>query len=185
VENIKVNLTATADPTVTDDTAAGYSVGSKWVNVNSDTEFTLVDAANGAAVWKVSTSSLGFFGTGFMTAEDATTSQTTSTTYQQKLRLDTVTSVPAGTYRIGWSFKWTGSSASSEFEGVVDVDDTTIVGDISSKPASANNQQFFSGFHYITFGADGIHTVDIDYRSGSTGKTASIADVFIEFWRVS
>jgi hypothetical protein len=48
---------ATADPTVTDDTAAGYGVGSRWVNVTSDEAFVLVDATNGAAVWQSTTSS--------------------------------------------------------------------------------------------------------------------------------
>lgn len=44
-------LDATADPTVNDDSAAGYSVGSKWVNVTGDLVFFCVDASAGAAVW--------------------------------------------------------------------------------------------------------------------------------------
>jgi len=47
----KSNLAATTAPVVTDDTAAGYSVGSKWYDVTNDIVYTCVDATNGAAVW--------------------------------------------------------------------------------------------------------------------------------------
>lgn len=43
---------ATVDPTTTDDTNAGYSVGSRWVNVTDDTAWICVDATASNAVWK-------------------------------------------------------------------------------------------------------------------------------------
>lgn len=46
------NLAATTDPGATDDTAAGYSVGSTWVNVTADTCFVAVDVTATAAIWK-------------------------------------------------------------------------------------------------------------------------------------
>lgn len=48
----KINNTATAAPAVTDDTAAGYSVGSLWIDVTLDDAYICCDATNGAAVWK-------------------------------------------------------------------------------------------------------------------------------------
>jgi hypothetical protein len=51
VENTKVNLTATTNPSVTDDSSQGYSVGSLWINTTTDAAFTCVDASVGAAVW--------------------------------------------------------------------------------------------------------------------------------------
>ena len=50
--NNRNNFSATTDPTVNDDTADGYQVGSLWVNTTSDAAFICVDATNGAAVWK-------------------------------------------------------------------------------------------------------------------------------------
>ena len=47
--------THTTDPTVTDDAAAGYTVGSTWINTTTGSVFVLVDSTTGAAVW-VSTS---------------------------------------------------------------------------------------------------------------------------------
>ena len=45
------NWTATIAPTVTDDSAAGYAVGSEWIDVTADKSYKLVDASLGAAVW--------------------------------------------------------------------------------------------------------------------------------------
>jgi len=55
VEDLKVNLVATANPTTTDDTGSGYSVGSRWVNVTTDEEFVCLDNTASAAVWKRTT----------------------------------------------------------------------------------------------------------------------------------
>lgn len=48
---IKVNLTATVGPTVGDDSADGYEVGSWWYDLAADKVWICVDAAAGAAVW--------------------------------------------------------------------------------------------------------------------------------------
>lgn len=48
---VNSKLDATVDPTVNDDSADGYSVGSLWVNVSTDSAWVLTDAAVGAAVW--------------------------------------------------------------------------------------------------------------------------------------
>lgn len=42
---------AVGAPTVTDDTATGYEVGSLWIDVTGDAAYTCVDATNGAAKW--------------------------------------------------------------------------------------------------------------------------------------
>lgn len=48
---IQHKLDATADPTATSDSGAGYSVGSIWVNVTSDEAFIALDVTTSAAVW--------------------------------------------------------------------------------------------------------------------------------------
>lgn len=48
---LKNNLTATADPTTTDDAAAGYSVNSLWTRVDTNVSFICVDSTNSAAIW--------------------------------------------------------------------------------------------------------------------------------------
>jgi len=45
------NYVATTDPGATDDTNAGYSVGSVWINTTSDESFKCADNTASAAVW--------------------------------------------------------------------------------------------------------------------------------------
>jgi parallel beta-helix repeat protein len=58
VPNLKVNLTATSDPGVNDDSSAGYAVGSRWANTSTDNEFVCLDNSIGVAIWKNATSNL-------------------------------------------------------------------------------------------------------------------------------
>lgn len=51
------NYSATSDPTSTDDTNAGYAIGSKWVNTTSDEAFICLDATASSAVWASLTAS--------------------------------------------------------------------------------------------------------------------------------
>jgi hypothetical protein len=46
------NLTATTNPTITNDTGSGYAVGSVWVNTSTDECFVCTDATAGAAIWQ-------------------------------------------------------------------------------------------------------------------------------------
>lgn len=48
----KCNFTAVVAPAVTDDLAAGYSVGSMWADTVLDDGYMCMDSTNGAAVWK-------------------------------------------------------------------------------------------------------------------------------------
>lgn len=48
----KNNDNATAAPAVTDDSAAGYAVGSRWLDTTNDREYAALDVSVGAAVWR-------------------------------------------------------------------------------------------------------------------------------------
>jgi len=48
-------VVSTVDPTVTDDSAHGYTLGAHWVNRTTGEEFVLVDGTAGAAVWTSTT----------------------------------------------------------------------------------------------------------------------------------
>lgn len=47
----KSNLSAIANPTVTDDVTQGYGTGSPWANAVDDTYFLCVNATQGQAAW--------------------------------------------------------------------------------------------------------------------------------------
>ena len=48
----KSNLSATAAPTVNDDSGDGYAVSSVWIDLTADDAYMCLDASLGAAVWK-------------------------------------------------------------------------------------------------------------------------------------
>lgn len=48
----RLNNEATTAPTVSDDSNAGYAIGSEWIDTTADKVYKCVDATVGAAVWK-------------------------------------------------------------------------------------------------------------------------------------
>ena len=58
-EVIKSNLAATTAPGATDDSAAGYAVGSRWIDVTADKAYVCLDATATAAVWTETTQAGG------------------------------------------------------------------------------------------------------------------------------
>ena len=57
--------TATVNPTVNDDSAAGYFAGYTWANTSTNAVFYCVSAAVGAAVWAVLGASVVFATSGY------------------------------------------------------------------------------------------------------------------------
>lgn len=55
VQNIKNNLVGSTYPTTDDDRDSGYSVGSRWVDVDQNKEYVCVNATLTDAVWKETT----------------------------------------------------------------------------------------------------------------------------------
>uniref|UniRef100_A0A6C0CLS9 Right handed beta helix domain-containing protein n=1 Tax=viral metagenome TaxID=1070528 RepID=A0A6C0CLS9_9ZZZZ len=55
VENILNNFSGTGIPGVNDDSSAGYSVGSDWLNTTNNEMYTCVNNATGTAKWKYTT----------------------------------------------------------------------------------------------------------------------------------
>ena len=47
----KCNISATAAPTVNDDTDSGYEILSMWIDITNDRHYICLDASAGAAVW--------------------------------------------------------------------------------------------------------------------------------------
>lgn len=53
--SVQNNYTATTAPTSTDDSSAGYSVGSVWVDTTSNERYVCLDDTAGSAIWEKST----------------------------------------------------------------------------------------------------------------------------------
>ena len=84
----KSNLNAAVDPTVNDDSAAGYSVGSVWINTTADKVWQCVDDTPTAAVWKdLSTAGGGGGGTKIQDADADTSVDVEAAADEDKIRL--------------------------------------------------------------------------------------------------
>ena len=124
------------------------------------------------------------FGNNFQEASDDTVSSTTSTTFQQKLRLTTAT-IPVGTYRIGWYYEWNFSSVANDFRGRIEINDTATVMEHQQEPKDTgiNQSHPCSGYAYVEIPSENSYFIDLDYCS-SGGGTAYIRRARLEIWRV-
>lgn len=52
VENLKINLNALVPPASTNDITESYSIGSRWIDTNTNKEYICLDATENAALWR-------------------------------------------------------------------------------------------------------------------------------------
>ena len=127
------------------------------------------------------------FGSNYAHEESLGVSQTTSTNFQQKASLSTGT-IPAGTYRLGWSYNWghTEDNGSDYFSARIQLDNSSTVMSHDQKDAyrSDEDNNRTGGFVNVTFGSSGSYTFDLDYKTSSSNETSTISNVSLEFWRV-
>lgn len=171
--------------------ADGLGKLDSWISDGTTTTKGLVELATdgetNANVAVQGNDSRLIFGTQFQEGSSDGVSTTTSTTFQQKLRITTPV-VPAGTYRIACSYNWLLSSntAGRSFDGRIEVDDTTTIFTHQQRPANTDATGLWvaGGFAYIALTND-AHTIDLDYRTTDGAATATISKAKLEVWRVS
>lgn len=124
------------------------------------------------------------FGTQFQQVQDETVSTTNGTTYLNKLTLTTPV-IPAGTYRIGWTWRHTVASTSTSIQVRVQLDATDTLIEHQEELQDATNQISNGGFAHRTL-TNAAHTITMDYRRQlGTAANVSIADTRLEIWRVA
>jgi len=120
------------------------------------------------------------FGTEFNYAVDDTTSTTTSTTFQQKLRL-TTTNLPLGNYIVFWSFEWAISFNNQEVEFRIQANDSI---DINIFNPQGRADSFINNSGFANYNsASGVNTIDLDFRRVATFGTVSIRSARLSVWR--
>ncbi len=124
-----------------------------------------------------------WFGSFLQTANSTGASLSTLTSLSTKLTLVTP-SIPAGTYKLEWSYNWNHNNTGNDFVGVIDVDGTPEMrhqqepkdsAGTSYPPGSGsgtNQSHAASGFIELTFATDATHTMLMQWAT-STGGTAS------------
>jgi hypothetical protein len=129
------------------------------------------------------------YGSEFQYIQDDTESQTNSTTYQEKLNLTlsgvTGYGIPAGDYRIAWSYEWRQSKQYQTFWGRIQLDDSETLFEREISPfVDISFWNVTTMFYYYPAMPSGVHTVCLDYKTSDVGTVSYIRHAKIEFWRV-
>lgn len=122
------------------------------------------------------------FGCAYQKASDEGEDTTTSSSYQEKLKL-TTPSLVAGDYYIGYSYEHANSGKDKCTMTQVELDDATLLHE-SCKPKVATDDDYVgcSGFVIQTL-TTAVHTIDIDFKAVS--DTAKIRRARLVIWRVA
>lgn len=144
------------------------------------------DSTSGAVV-TIAGGSSSVFGTEYDYAESEGQSSTTSDTYQEKLSLSTGV-LPAGTYRIGWSFGYASTQNRTDCGFKIEIDDTTTINEFTPAPTKKSTEGAWyalAGFQHVSL-TNAAHTIDIDYLANADGQggTTYILNARLEIWRV-
>lgn len=163
--------------------ASGSGVGDMYVVNDTGLSLYRIDIWDGSS-WQP-TGAAGFFGDNFETADDPGQDDTTSTTYQQKLRF-TTTTLAVGTYFLLVGFSLSADAANKNVEWRIQVDDTTDLIESIHRTALASNLVPFTVARPFVVSSSASFDFDLDWRrtSGGPSYTASIADAVFILWRV-
>lgn len=150
---------------------------------SDDAEIDKIMKTDGAGGWLLVDAPAEAFGAELITAESESQSSTTSSTYQFKLNLTTV-SLPLGNYYL--SFQWVvgGSANNTQIDSRLQLNNTTDIQQLIVFPGNANGRQSISG-HKVFFGISGVQSFDIDFRKSSGSGTANCVWARLSFWRIS
>jgi hypothetical protein len=118
-------------------------------------------------------------------AVSAADDETTSTTFQQKLRLTTST-LTSGSYRVTWYAEANSTDSGTPVELQIELDDTTTLGyaEVIPEGSGSSGYGMFSGFIYLD-STSGILEIDMDYKSGTSGKTVHIKNARLSIEEVA
>lgn len=143
--------------------------------------------------WAAPPGTGGVFGSEYDYEEKTTEQSTTSTSFQQYMRLATA-SLPAGTYRIGWMIVYNGSNGTVDAKVRLQVDDTTELinpGDSGDEnmveeiiDGGSDQRSVRSGFRHVSLSA-ATHNIDLDFCCRASDGTIYMYHGQIELWRVS
>jgi len=150
-------------------------------------DFDVTDNGDGSATVTLT----AIFGSEFQIAESAGISTTTSQTFQNKVSM-TTTSLPAGTYRVQFSYGWNHNNNQSDFEGQLE-EDALQLGELHKQEpkdnggadATGSTQRYYASRTFYRTLTAGVHTYDVNFRTDDSDFESSIWEAVIELWRVS
>lgn len=110
--------------------------------------------------------------------EDNNTLSTTSTSYQQKIKL-TTDYLFGGEFIVRWFYKWGANNTSDKIDVKIELDDSDILFNQIEDARNVNDVFNVSGFKKINL-SRGIHTIDLDFRTSNINNEVHIDDARFE-----
>lgn len=91
---------------------------------------------------------LPVFGTEFYEIADENESTTTSSNFQQKIRLN-ADNLTGGKYRLGWYYEWGYEDTRNDYEGRIQINDTTTVMEHREEPQDTGTDQYHTSGGFV------------------------------------
>ena len=121
-------------------------------------------------------------GSGFEYAESLGNSTTSSSSYQEKLKL-TTSLLDAGDYIVRWSAEFGNTKKDKKTKVRVQIDDVTTLTELTTSQFAINWYGPASGFAKVTL-TNAIHEIDFDFKQDG-GNTAQIKNARLSIERIS
>lgn len=137
--------------------------------------------------------SVPIFGQNYAYAEDLDVEVSTTTGWTEKLTLSV--NLPAGVFRLGWTYQWNSDNTGADFRARVQLNNNTVIfehrqepkdsaGAFGSPATGTNQQHTAASFEHITLAAPASLQIDLDWAAAFNGIRASIWNAKLELWRV-
>lgn len=158
------------------------------LNLPTDSFYVQNQGVGGVVLWRkygagandwIKAQPMDFYQSVSSVAETSTSSTTTNTT---KLTLVTP-SLPSGSYRLGWRYKWRAANAKRGIRSQI-YDGATLLSESINFSANVADYPAQSSWIPLT-GISGVKTYTFQFRVGIGATTIFVADAYFEFWRIA
>ncbi len=142
----------------------------------------LVSTTN-SVVWQP----ISVFGDDYVYESSDSTSSTSSTSYQRKLRLSAY-NLPAGDYRINWYYEWSSTGSywgGGAFRARVQINNTTTIMEYDTNPSDYGNDRWKPASGFYVGSLSGDVDIDLDYCISNNNYSSYIRRARLDIWRVS
>lgn len=170
--NRKHNLSATTDPTSTDDEDSGYAVGSVWLNTNANSFWMLTDATATTAVWAEASSRKTWDAVVAPSGGDYTSISAAITAGAKSIWVRTGTYVETVDLTLTSGSRIVGEEAG----GVI----ISLSGAVSMKADGSGGTQETAGTISITSGTSAVTGSGTTFTNLSVGDYISVCSTFYE-----
>lgn len=158
------------------------------IEVNGGNNLQILEDSNRFTIYKLENTNSSFigsidYGKLYSYVSDVNETQTTSTTYEERLSMTTAY-LSAGNYKFSIYFEWDMSQSGSSFDTRVLLDNTTTIDTYSSIPISIGYYQKHVSFHKLAL-SSGEHIFVLETKSQQSDRAIKTKNIKMELFRIN